>query len=175
MSQYHRMMVTADGRVPHVSPAFPEPSDQHRQWLAQLLTESPANLQGLVVQQISGTNLSMEWQAVFLGAGVAYFQQGDQTVAACLLFQGRHLISEIAAIDALQQTLQAKKAAGFELVRRAHARPMRAIILLRHPLDSEVIGSIAYWADCLAQAYLGTLPTAPSETHSADGVSIRAV
>lgn len=171
---YERVVVSADGRVPAGTSTGVQPADSHRHWLHQRLIESPASLQDVTLQQLPEGTLAMEWQAVFQGAGVAYIQLGGVLVAACLLLEGKHVVSENAAIDALQQTLQLRKAPGFEQIRRMRARPIRALVLLQDLSRSEIIDTMVYWADCLATAYFGVIATGP-ELNSGDTVTMRAV
>ena len=140
-------------------------SSTHLKWMQGLLAESPATLQDISLGRVADVDVTMEWQAVFQGAGVAYFRTLGNVILVCLLLDGRHPTSEHAAIDAVQQSVQSTRArtGGFELVRKHTRRPLRALVLTDITASRDLLSAVEYWSDCLATAYFGALGGGPVE------------
>ncbi len=156
---FSRMIAQADAPA-LVDGVRNEPSGlsaTHLRWLQSLLSDSPASLQNVPLGKVSDLELVMEWQAVFQGAGVAYYRAGGAVVAVGLMLDGRFPSSEQAAIDAVQQTVQSARSRGngFELIRKQTQRPLRALVLTDSLARGEMLAVLEYWADCLTAAYFG--------------------
>lgn len=160
-----RLTTTFAGRNIGNVAAVPPVTEMHLRWMQNLLAESPASLQSIPLGQLDCGEVTMEWQAVFQGAGVVYVRCQGSIIAAGMLLQGKFLTSEHAAIEAVQQTLLSGRgrSAGFEMVRRQHARPLRAIVVLDETIAEDLLVCLQYWIDCLASAYFPTLPEMPDK------------
>jgi hypothetical protein len=158
---FDRVIAVADGRLTLDGTKFeqPEISSTHLSWFERLLADSPASLQDVSLGHSSDGDVALEWQAVFQGVGVGYLRGSGKLLAVCILLNGQFPSSEQAAIDAVQQTVQAAKMrnSGFEVVRKHASRPLRALVITDSAIQPETLSMMQYWTDCLGTAYFKSL------------------
>lgn len=172
---FEKIAVTFSGRDLQAAASLPPLDFTHVKWVETLLSENPAVIPGVVLGKLPDGDVSVEWQAVFQGAGVGYLRQCGATVAVSLFLGGQFVTSENAAIDAVQQIHASGKhrGPGFDLVRKRQARPLRAVVFLVENPSPELRACILYWTDCIAKAYFSSdkMRLNADGSRDADGLS----
>lgn len=164
---FQRLALTYSGRNLQAVADEPVIDAAHLRQFRQLLADTPATLANVALAQLGDDQLTMEWQAVFQGAGVVYLRLNGSVVAVAVLLAGRFVSSENAAIDAIQQMLFTGKVrgAGFETIRKHRDRPLRAVVFVDENPRPDLTSAILYWTDCLAKSYFASLSSMPAEAN----------